>query len=139
MSPGKEEAKAANEEYYAVTAEMSDYLPMLVADRREKPRDDLLTRLAAAEVDGQRLSPDELLGFFQLLIVGGQETTTNLINNAVLSLLETPDQLVLLRQSPELLPSAIEETLRIVRRFNFCSAARGARSRCTGKRSPPAS
>ncbi|HET6879510.1 MAG TPA: cytochrome P450, partial [Pirellulales bacterium] len=112
MSPGKEAANAANEEFSAVVGEMADYLSMLVAERRANPRDDLLTRLVAAEVDGQRLSPHELLAFFQLLIVGGQETTTNLINNAVLCLLEHPDQLAKLRESPELLPSAIEEVLR---------------------------
>jgi cytochrome P450 len=119
MSPGKEAATAANEEFYAVTAEMSDYLAQLVADRRERPQDDLLTRLATAEVDGERLSPEDLLAFFQLLIVGGQETTTNLINNAVLCLLDNPEQLALLRRSPELLPSAIEETLRYRSPFQF--------------------
>jgi cytochrome P450 len=112
MSPGKEAANAANEEFSAVVGEMADYLSMLVAERRAQPRDDLLTRLVAAEVDGERLSPHDLLAFFQLLIVGGQETTTNLINNAVLCLLEHPEQLALLRRSPELLPSAIEEVLR---------------------------
>ena len=62
--------------------------------------------------NGERLTPKEILGFFQLLIVGGQETTTNLINNAILSLVENPAELARLRQSPELLPSAIEEVLR---------------------------
>ena len=112
MSPGEEAAKAANEQFAAVAAEMADYLPHLVDQRKTNPRDDLLTRLVAAEVDGQRLSPHEMLMFFQLLIVGGQETTTNLINNAVLCLLENPEQFALLRRSPELLPLAIEETLR---------------------------
>lgn len=112
MSPGKEAARQSNEEFAAVTAEMADYLADLIGERRARPKDDLVSRLVAAEVDGQRLSPDEVLAFFQLLIVGGQETTTNLINNAVLSLWENPEQLALLRRSPELLPSAIEETLR---------------------------
>jgi cytochrome P450 len=125
MSPGQEAAQAANREFAAVTAEMADYLPHLVDRRRTNPQDDLLTRLVAAEVDGQRLSPQELLAFFQLLIVGGQETTTNLINNAVLSLLEHPDQLALLRKSTELIPSAIEETLRY--RSPFQLGFRGTR------------
>jgi len=58
------------------------------------------------------LTHEEILGFFQLLLVGGQETTTNLIDNAILCLLEQPDQLALLRERMELLPSAIEEVLR---------------------------
>jgi len=74
--------------------------------------DTLLTRLVEAEVDGERLTHEEILGFVQLLLVGGQETTANLINNAVLCFLENPDQLVRLRATPDFLPSAIEEVLR---------------------------
>jgi cytochrome P450 len=91
---------------------MSAYLADMIEQRRSGPHDDLLTDLIEAEVDGQRLSQQEILGFFQLLVVGGQETTTNLINNAVLSLLEHPDQLARLRAAPEFLPSAVEEVLR---------------------------
>ena len=54
----------------------------------DPPQDDLLTRLVEAEVDGERLTQEEILGFFQLLVVGGQETTTNLINNAILCFVE---------------------------------------------------
>jgi len=54
----------------------------------------------------------EILGFFQLLLVGGQETTANLINNAILCFVENPDQLARLSGAPDLLPSAIEEVLR---------------------------
>ena len=87
-------------------------LPDLIAQRRAAHQDDLLTRLVEAEVDGERLTPEEILGFVQLLLVGGQETTANLINNAVLCFLEHPDQLARLRAAPDLLPSAIEEVLR---------------------------
>jgi cytochrome P450 len=71
-----------------------------------------LTRLVEAEVDGERLSQKEILGFFQLLLVAGTETTTNLINNALLCLVENPEQLARLKSTPNLLPSAIEEVLR---------------------------
>jgi len=108
---GEDEARAV-EEYAAVTAEMRAYLPDLLAQRRAAPQDDLLSRLVEAEVEGERLTEDEILGFFQLLLVGGQETTTNLINSAVLCFLENPDQLARLRAEPGLLPSAIEEVLR---------------------------
>jgi cytochrome P450 len=109
---GGEEAARAGREFGAATAEMSAYLTDMIARRRAQPLDDLLTRLVAAEVDGERLTHDEILGFFQLLVVGGQETTTNLIDNAVLCFVEHPDQLARLRAAPELLPSAIEEVLR---------------------------
>jgi cytochrome P450 len=87
-------------------------LPELIAQVRLARPDALLTRLVEAEVDGERLTPEEVLGFVQLLLVGGQETTVNLINNAVLCFLEHPDQLARLRAAPQLLPSAIEEVLR---------------------------
>jgi cytochrome P450 len=107
-----DEAARTMDEYRAVTAEMRVFLPDLIARRRAARQDDLLTRLVEAEVDGQRLTPAEVLGFVQLLLVGGQETTANLINNAVLCFIENPDQLARLRAAPELLPSAIEEVLR---------------------------
>ncbi|HEX6037738.1 cytochrome P450 [Longimicrobium sp.] len=110
--PGSDEAEAASRAYRAAHAEMRDYVARLTDDRRTVPADDLLTRLVQAEVEGQRLTDDEILGFVQLLLVAGNETTTNLINNAVLCLLDHPDQLARLRAGPELLPSAIEEVMR---------------------------
>src|SRR5262249_1776115 len=109
---GGEEAERAQREFAAVTVEMNDYLTAMIAERRSEPRDDLLTRLVQAEGDGEHLSQEEILGFFRLLGVAGQETTSGLINNAVLTLVEHPDQLALLRSSLDLLPSAIEEVLR---------------------------
>ena len=98
--------------FQAVTAEMNDYLSVLLAERRRNPQDDLFTRLLFAQVDGERLSQEEILGFFQLLLLAGSETTTNLVNNAILTLLANPEELALLRESPDLLPSVIEEVLR---------------------------
>jgi len=109
---GGEEAAMAGREFTEVTAEMNEYLTEMIAQRRAHPEDDLLTRLIAAEIDGERLAQEEILGFFQLLVIGGQETTTNLINNAILCFLEYPDSLALLQNNHELLPSAIEEVLR---------------------------
>lgn len=98
--------------FAATTEEMRAYLDELLARRRVEPRDDLLTNLARAEVEGERLSPDELLAFFQLLLVAGSETTTNLLGNAVLSFVEHPAELARVRKAPSLVPSAIEEVLR---------------------------
>jgi cytochrome P450 len=109
---GGPEADQALEDFRHVTDEMSAYLADMIAHRRTNPADDLLTRLLDAEVDRQRLSHQEILSFFQLLVIAGQETTANLINNAILCFLDHPDQLALLRQHPELLESAIEEVLR---------------------------
>jgi cytochrome P450 len=106
------EAANAGPGFASTSAVMNDYLGEMNAQRRAKPRDDLLTRLIEAEVEGERLTQREILGFFQLLIVAGQETTANLINNAILCLIEHPDQLARLRATPDLIPSAIEEVLR---------------------------
>jgi cytochrome P450 len=109
---GGPEAEQALRDFNAVTLEMDAWLAGMMERRRGGARDDLLTRLMTAEVDGERLSQKEILGFFQLLIVAGQETTANLIDNAVLCLLEHPEQLARLRAEPRLLPVAIEEVLR---------------------------
>lgn len=109
---GDAEAERSVRDFGAVTVEMQFYLADLIAARRRQPQDDLLTSLIEAEVDGERLSADEILGFFQILVVGGQETTTDLIDNALLCLLEHPDQLARLRAEPDLMESAIEEVLR---------------------------
>ena len=109
---GGPEAQAALAEFIAVTNEMSPYVGEMIARRRVEPKDDLLTRLVEAEVDGERLTHEEILGFFQLLVVGGQETTATLINNAILCFLENPGELARLRAAPELLPTATEEVLR---------------------------
>jgi cytochrome P450 len=109
---GGEEAARAMSENAVVKEEMRAYFADLADQRRRAPKDDLLTRLVEAEVDGERLTPGEILGFFQLLLSAGTETTTNLINNALLCLLEHPDQFARLRAEPRLLPSALEEVLR---------------------------
>ena len=107
-----EQAATALSEFRNVSPEMSAYLAETIERRRANPKDDLLTRLVAAELEGQHLAPEEILGFPQVLIVVGQETTTNLFNNAVLCLIEHPDQRERLQQRIDLLPSAIEEVLR---------------------------
>ncbi|WP_437288272.1 cytochrome P450 [Sorangium sp. So ce406] len=109
---GGAEAERMMREHAAAKAEMEGYLAEVLGARRRAPKDDLLTRLVEAEVDGERLTDDEILGFFQVLLAAGTETTTNLIDNAILCLVERPADLARLRGSPDLLPSAIEEVLR---------------------------
>lgn len=105
-------ARAAGMEGRNPQAEMSAYFTRLIAERRDAPRDDLISALLAAQIDSQHLSLVELLGFCVLLLVAGNETTTNLIGNAILCLDEHPDALDRLRAQPDLLPGAIEEVLR---------------------------
>jgi cytochrome P450 len=85
----------------------------LLEARRREPRDDLASALLEAEVDGVRLSQPELLGFCFVLIVAGNDTTTNLIANGAVLLARHPDQRKLLADDPARLPNAIEEMLRL--------------------------
>ncbi len=109
---GGEQWKATAAEAAAVGSEMKSSLREWIAERRSAPKDDLLTALTYAEIDGDRLSEEEIFGFLQLLLVAGTETSAALIGNAILCLAEHPDQMARLREAPELLPSAIEEVLR---------------------------
>jgi cholest-4-en-3-one 26-monooxygenase len=84
----------------------------VAADRRANPRDDLMTALVEAEVDGERLSDAELNLFFITLIVAGNETTRNLINHSMVALIDHPDQAQRLRVDPSLWDTAVDEMLR---------------------------
>jgi cytochrome P450 len=88
------------------------YMAELVAERRQAPREDLISRLIQAEEQGDRLSESELFSMIALLIVAGHETTVSLIGNAALALLQHPQALAELRAEPARVPAAIEELLR---------------------------
>lgn len=94
--------------------EMYDYFSDLLAERRRHPREDIFSILSNAEVDGVRLSEDELVSFSILLLAAGQETTKSLIANAIVCFTDHPDTLELLRRDPALMPQAIEEVLRFM-------------------------
>ncbi len=91
---------------------MYAYADAMCAERRSNPRDDLMTVLLEADIDGDRLSDMQLASFFMLLQNAGSETTRNLITTGTLALLERPAQLERLRADLSLLPTAIEELLR---------------------------
>jgi cytochrome P450 len=96
----------------AAARELNDYFDGLIAKRRDEPRDDMISMLVAAEIDGERLAHSELSSLVQFLFGAGFETTTNLIGNGTLALLRNPDQLQALRADPDLIPGAVEELLR---------------------------
>jgi cytochrome P450 len=85
----------------------------LLDERRRQPREDMMTALLNAEIDGERLSDEELLGFCLLLVLGGNDTTASLIGSGAVLLLQHPAQLELLRGDPSLWPSAVEEINRV--------------------------
>lgn len=80
--------------------------------RREQPSDDLMTRLVEAEIEGERLSGTQIIAFCILLLVAGNETTTNLIAQAVRALVEHPEQQRQVREDPALAEQLVEEALR---------------------------
>jgi pimeloyl-[acyl-carrier protein] synthase len=94
------------------TEDMIDYFRAAIREQQVRPRDGLVGALLRAEVDGDRFNEDEVIANCIVTMVGGQETTTNLIGNGVLSLLRHPDQLERLRREPTLITSAVEELLR---------------------------
>lgn len=88
------------------------YFKELIAERRSAPADDMLSALLEAEVDGDRLDENEILSFFNLMIVAGNETTTKLLANALFWLWRNPEQRALVRDDPGRIAPWVEETLR---------------------------
>ena len=88
------------------------YFRPIVEERRAAPQDDIVSALAQAEEEGDRLTEREMLNMLRLLLIAGNETTTNLIGNGVLALLRHPDELRRLREEPDLIPAAVDELLR---------------------------
>ena len=88
------------------------YFRTIIEARRAEPRDDIISALVHVEEAGDRLTEREMLGMLRLLLVAGNETTTNLIGNGVLALLRHPEQMRALRDDPGLIPMAVEELLR---------------------------
>jgi cytochrome P450 len=91
---------------------LSDYFMERVVELRRNPQENLLSALAQAEEQGDRLTEDELFANCVLLMIAGHETTTNLIGNGILALLQNPSQREALRSNPDLIVSAVEELLR---------------------------
>jgi cytochrome P450 len=93
-------------------ADMTGYFREAIREQERNPREGLIRSLMDAEVDGSRLSEDEVIANTIVTMVGGQETTTNLIGNGLLTLIRMPEKMQQLREQPEIVASAVEELLR---------------------------
>ncbi len=96
----------------AASAEVKEYLAGILAERRREPREDLISDLAQAELDGERLTDEEIFSFLRLLLPAGVETTYRSTGNLLFSLLSRPGQLDAVRADRSLVPQAIDEALR---------------------------
>ncbi len=104
--------------YEALLRELQAYIAEVVADRRERPGDGLLSRLVAARDEGE-LTQEELDSMVFQLLVAGQEPVTNQITTALVSLMRHPEALARLRAEPELMPAAVEELMRLDSAFEL--------------------
>ncbi len=93
-------------------AELSTYMTSTIEERRAQPKDDLISTLIGAENGEAGLTPIEVVMFTLLLLVAGNETTTNLLGNALLALMAHPAELARVRRDPRLIPALVEEALR---------------------------
>ncbi len=100
------------EEKVQAIQELNSYFAEIIEQRRTDPQEDLISLLLSAEIEGQKLNEKEILGFSIVLLAAGNETTTNLITNAVRILTEDTTIQQQLRENPELISSFIEEVLR---------------------------
>lgn len=92
--------------------EMAGYFKSLIADRRENPGDDLVSQVVNSEVNGQSMTDEDIVGFCMLLLVAGNETTSNLLSNLLDYLANDPDSWNELRNDPSKIEAAVEEALR---------------------------
>ncbi|MCP6683757.1 cytochrome P450 [Bacillus nakamurai] len=107
-----EAAKVNEQEQDQCERELASFFARIIEEKRNQPGQDIISILIKAEEEGEKLSGEDLIPFCTLLLMAGNETTTNLISNAVYSIAETPGLYEELRQDPSLIPQVIEETLR---------------------------
>lgn len=110
ISPGRQKLNFSQRK--RKLKQFTAFLRQMIVDRQQHPRDDLTTALVEAEIDGDRLSEEALSSMMALLLITGHETTVNLIGNGVLTLLQHPAQLAVLKANPALFEQTVEEILR---------------------------
>jgi cholest-4-en-3-one 26-monooxygenase len=109
---GDEEGSAPFASFEETRNELFAYFAELAAERRKDPRDDIVSVLANSTIDGAPMPPLELLSYFFVLVVAGNETTRNAASGGLLALIENPDEFAKLRADPGLLNPAVEEVVR---------------------------
>lgn len=119
LTDDSEEAKQRLKDQLAMSRRFTDYLGEHAEDRRRHPREDLLTKLVEAEVDGERLTHTEIVNFAQVLLLAGHITTTMLLGNTVLCLDLFPEWHERVRTDRSLLSPVIEESLRFLSPFSL--------------------
>ncbi|MDX2918167.1 MULTISPECIES: cytochrome P450 [Streptomyces] len=131
-----EEQSRRLQEAMQQVGKLSDYLREHVLDRRKNPRDDLITKLVQAEVDGERLTDNEVVNFSNVLLIAGHITTTMLLGNSILCLDSHPEWLARVRADRALVPAAIEESLRYYSPFAGTARATTVDVELGGERIP---
>ena len=113
FKPGEDiESKVEVQRTRKAFEEMSDYFRQMLKERQQQPREDMMTELQRAEIDGKRLSVEDVVSFCILLLLAGHITTTNLIQQSILCFDRHPDVKAQLQTQSNLMPKAIEEVLR---------------------------
>ncbi|MFF9809276.1 cytochrome P450 [Streptomyces coeruleorubidus] len=115
---------------------LSDYLREHVEDRRRNPREDLITKLVQAEVDGDHLTDNEVVNFSNVLLIAGHITTTMLLGNSILCLDTHPEWFARVREDRSMIPAAIEEALRYYSPFAGTARATTTEVELGGERIP---
>jgi len=110
--PDYQQGQSALETAERSRLQLFGYFMQMVAERRQKPAPDIVSVLANAQLEGAPLPPIELLSFYYLLVVAGNETTRNATTGGLLALIQHPGELEKLRRDPGLIPSAVEEIVR---------------------------
>jgi cytochrome P450 len=119
-----------------IMREMNAYFLDYIRSRRTNPGSDLTSKLTQAEVDGERLADEEIVGFVGLLLIAGHITTTATLGNSVISFQDNPHAVAEVRADPELLPAAIEEVLRVRTPFPRLARITTAETEVAGVRIP---
>ncbi|MFD8589488.1 cytochrome P450 [Streptomyces sp. NPDC059637] len=133
--PGEEQQRAV-ENSLEQNRHLTDYLRAHVEERRLRPREDLITKLVEAEVDGERLSTEEVVNFADVLLIAGHITTTMLLGNTLLCLDAHPEALARVRADRSALPAAIEESLRFLSPFAVLARVTDREVELGGERVP---
>ncbi|MGH8933938.1 MAG: cytochrome P450 [Egibacteraceae bacterium] len=136
LASGEEQGQDLSGQVEQALRPMLDYFREHAAERRRRPREDLLTKLVQAEVDGERLTDNQVVNFANLLLTAGHITTTMLLGNTVLCLDAHPDQAARVRADRALVPTAIEESLRFFTPFALNARATTAEVDLGGHRVP---